>query len=53
MKQKISHHTASHQPMYPNAADSHYLAERALEILTAILTGAGAIALMIALMIMA
>lgn len=51
MKQKLQ--TAIRQPMYPNAADMQYFEEKALEILTAIFTGAGLISLMIFLVTIA
>ena len=41
------------QPMYPGAADERYFAGKALEILAAILTGTGAISLMMLLVMMA
>ncbi len=35
------------QPLYPNAADTRYFTEKALEILGAILSGTGAISIMV------
>lgn len=37
------------QPMYPGAADSRYFREKALEILTAVLSGTGALTIMLIL----
>ena len=51
MKQKQQ--TAIRQPMYPNAADTKYFEEKALEILAAIFTGIGIISLMAFLVTMA
>lgn len=52
MKQKSTHST-TRQPMYPNAADTQYYEEKALEILAAILASTGIIMLMIFLVTMA
>lgn len=52
MKQK-STHSVIRQPMYPNAADTQYYEEKALEILAAILASAGIILLMMFLVTMA
>ena len=41
------------QPMYPGAADANYFAEKALEILAAVLSGAGALSIMLFLVTMA
>lgn len=41
------------QPMYPNAADANYFAEKALEILTAVVSGTGAVTIMLLLVAMA
>lgn len=41
------------QPLYPNAADTNYFTEKALEILTALVSGLGCIAGMVFLVIMA
>ena len=53
MKQAVMNHPSIHQPMYPGAADERYFAGKALEILAAILTGTGAISLMMLLVMMA
>lgn len=53
MKQKNMHYTTVRQPMYPNAADERYFAEKALEILAAIISGTGAITAMLLLVTMA
>ena len=51
----MKHYTySSHcQPMYPGAADANYFAEKALEILAAVLSGAGALTIMLFLVTMA
>ena len=51
----MKHYTYSsnRQPMYPGAADANYFAEKALEILAALLSGAGALTLMLFLVTMA
>lgn len=41
------------QPPYPNAADSQYFAQKALDILTAIVSGVGFISAMVFLFTMA
>lgn len=41
------------QPLYPNAADTNYFAAKALEILTALISGLGCVAGMVFLVIMA
>ena len=41
------------QPTYPNAADTNYFTAKALEILTAVVSGLGCMAGMIFLVIMA
>lgn len=51
MKQKTN--TYSHQPAYPNAADANYFAAKALQILAAIASGAGAMSIMIFLVVLA
>jgi len=53
MKHHTIRYTAVHQPMYPNAADDRYFARKALEILTAILTGTGTVTAMLLLAAMA
>lgn len=53
MKHKHSRQTAIRQPMYPNAADTQYFEEKALEILAAIFTSIGIISLMVFLITMA
>ena len=40
------------QPMYPGAADPRYFKEKALEILTAVLSGTGAVTVMLFLVAM-
>ena len=51
----MKHYTYSsrRQPMYPGAADANYFAEKALEILSAVLSGAGALSIMLFLVTMA
>ena len=49
MKHTAIRYSSVRQPMYPNAADERYFTEKALEILTAIVTGTGAITLMLLL----
>lgn len=53
MKHKNVRSTAIRQPAYPNAADASYFAEKALEILTAILSGTGVVTIMLLLVTMA
>ena len=53
MKHTIHSHSAVRQPMYPGAADERYFAEKALEILSAVLIGTGAISFMMLLAAMA
>ena len=53
MKHKKSRYAAVRQPMYPGAADERYFAEKALEILTAILSGTVAMTVMMFLVTMA
>ena len=43
----------SRQPLYPNAADTNYFAAKALEILTALVSGLGCVAGMVFLVIIA
>lgn len=43
----------STQPIYPNAADTNYFTAKALEILTAVVSGLGCLAGMVVLVIMA
>ncbi len=42
-----------YQPMYPNAAEPEYFARKALEILTAVVSGLGATAIMVFMVILA
>lgn len=56
----MKHTTANHnitryrtQPIYPNAADTNYFTAKALEILTALVSGLGCVAGMVFLVIMA
>ncbi len=44
MKSKPCFHSAARAPLYPNAADATYFTAKALEILTALLSGTGAVA---------
>lgn len=53
MKHRNIRYTAIRQPMYPGAADERYFTEKALEILTAILSGTGALTAMLLLIAMA
>ena len=53
MKKTYSHPAALRQPMYPGAADGAYFAGKAVEILTALLTGAGTVTIMVFLVAMA
>ena len=56
MKHERHTHAASRyisQPAYPNAADTNYFTAKALEILTAVVSGLGCMAGMIFLVIMA
>ena len=53
MKQTIRSCSTIRQPMYPGAADERYFAEKALDILAAILSGTGALAFMLLLVTMA
>ena len=46
-------HTPTRQPMYPGAADERYFTGKALEILTAVLSGTCAISFMMLLVAMA
>lgn len=43
----------SMQPAYPNAADTNYFTKKALEILTAVVSGMGCLAAMVFLVIIA
>ena len=47
MKQTAIRHSTTRQPMYPNAADERYFTQKALEILTAVISGTGVITLML------
>lgn len=40
------------QPVYPNAADKHYFADKLLDIVTAVVSGMGFITAMICLVIL-
>ena len=51
MKHTVISCSTIRQPMYPGAADERYFAEKALEILAAVLSGTGALALMLLLCI--
>lgn len=53
MKQTISSCSTIRQPMYPGAADERYFANKALEILTAILSGTCALTVMLLMVTMA
>lgn len=53
MKYKNLLYPTPRQPLYPGAADANYFAEKALEILTAILAGTGSLAIMMLLITMA
>jgi len=53
MKHTVISCPSIHQPMYPGAADERYFAKKALEILSAILSGTGALAVMLLLVTMA
>ena len=48
---KVSRYSS--QPIYPNAADTNYFTAKALEILTALVSGLGCVAGMVFLIIMA
>ena len=52
MKQSFMTHSPVRQPMYPGAADERYFAGKALEILTAVLSGTGALTFMVLLVAM-
>ena len=43
MKQAVMTHPSIRQPMYPGAADDNYFTAKALDILTAIVSGMGMI----------
>ncbi len=54
-KHKRSRHLSVYkprQPMYPNAADSQYFARKALDIVTAIVSGLGFVSAMLFLVTM-
>lgn len=53
MKHKTISCSAARAPLFPNAADSNYFAEKALEILAALLTGIGTVYAMLFLLTMA
>ena len=46
-------YTYSRHPAYPNAADANYFASKALQILAAIASGAGAMSIMVFLVVLA
>lgn len=52
MKRNVMSHSV-HQPAYPNAADPRYFQEKAIEILAAVLSGTGAITVMLFLVTLA
>ena len=43
----------SEEPLYPNAADHHYFAQKALDVMTAIVSGMGFVSAMLFLFTMA
>lgn len=53
-KKKYSHLkiVKASQPMYPNAADHHYFARKALDVMTAVVSGFGLFSAMIFLVTM-
>ena len=53
MKHTIHSCSSVRQPMYPGAADERYFTDKALEILAAILSGTGALSLMLIIITMA
>ncbi len=53
MKQRHLSFQSVRQPLYPNAADANYFTDKALEILAAILSGTGAITVMLFLITIA
>ena len=53
MKHTAIFYSAVRQPIYPGAADERYFAEKAMEILAAVLSGTGALAFMLLLVTMA
>ena len=53
MKHRNPYTATYPQPMSPGAADERYFAQRALEILTAILSGTGALTIMLFFVTMA
>lgn len=53
MKHTAISHSNIRQPMYPGAADARYFTNKALEILAAILSGTGALTIMLLLVAMA
>ena len=53
MKHTAISYSTLRQPMYPGAADERYFAEKAMEILAAILSGTGVLAVMLLLVTMA
>lgn len=53
MKHRNSTYHTFRQPMYPNAADTNYFAEKALEILTAVISGTGVVTAMLFLVAIA
>ena len=56
MKHRTNNYAASHysnQPIYPNAADTNYFTDKALEILAAVASGMGCLIGMVFLVIIA
>ena len=57
MKQKKQYHHLKvirlYQPMYPNAADPNYFKQKALDVMTAIVSGLGFASAMVFLVTMA
>ena len=53
MKHTTHSYSTVRQPMYPGAADERYFSDKALEILLAILSGTGALSLMMLIITMA
>lgn len=53
MKRRTVYSLPICQPLYPNAADANYFAEKALEILSAVVSGTGTVTIMLLLVAMA
>lgn len=51
-KKKYPHLTVYRQPKYPNAADDRYFAAKALNVMTAIVSGMGLVSAMLFLVTM-